>query len=193
METRLSTQIVFLVTRNIHKFIEARYVLDEENIAIAMLKTVKTVEIQDDRILNIAKARANDAFQKCKFPIVVEDAGLFIKALDGFPGPYSAYAFKTIGVAGILKLMKDYHDRTAVFRSVVAFQQTITETPHYLTGEVEGRITHEAHGACGFGFDPIFTPMKSTKTFSQMTVKEKNQYSHRAIAFRKLAKCIVKT
>jgi XTP/dITP diphosphohydrolase len=193
MDTQLSTQIVFLVTRNIHKFIEARYVLDEENIAIAMLKTVKTIEIQDDRIQNIAKARANDAFRKCRFPIVVEDAGLFIKALDGFPGPYSAYAFKTIGIEGILKLMKDYQDRTAVFRSVVATQQTITETSHCFTGEVEGRITLEAHGAGGFGFDPIFAPMKSKKTFSQMTTQEKNQYSHRAIAFRKLVKCIVKT
>lgn len=188
MSTTIKSRIVFLATGNIHKFVEARQILSEDNIAIAMLKKIKTVEIQDDDIENIAKAGVNDAFKKCKLPVAVEDAGLFIQALDGFPGPYSSYAFRTIGNDGILKLMENIQNRKAYFRSVVAFQRFKTETPICFKGEVEGRITSEKRGTQGFGFDPIFEPLNSQKTFSQMTTKEKNQLSHRAASFRKFAK-----
>ena len=82
-------RVVFLVTSNIHKFDEARRVLSEYEIATAMLKKINALEIQDDSIEEVSKASAVDAFKKCNLPVVVEDAGLFVDVLRGFPGPYS--------------------------------------------------------------------------------------------------------
>jgi XTP/dITP diphosphohydrolase len=180
-------KVVFLATSNIHKFNEARLSLSEFKIATAMLK-VKTFEIQDNSIENIAVASALDAVKKCHLPLIVEDAGLFIKALNNFPGPYSSYVFQTIGTSGILKLMKDIDDRYAYFHSVVAFCKP-KEKPVTFYGKVKGKIVQEERGGSGFGFDPIFAPLKGDgKTFAEMGTEEKNKYSHRAEALRKFAK-----
>lgn len=187
MTRLLKDKVALLATSNIHKFNEARQILSEHGIATAMLKNIRAVEIQDDDIRNIAKARAIDAFEKCRLSIVVEDAGLFIRKLADFPGPYSSYVYRTIGNDGLLKLMKNVTNRRACFRSVVAFLSSKIHTPICFNGEVEGRITEEKLGGQGFGFDPIFEPSHSSKTYGQMTVEEKNQLSHRALSFRRFA------
>jgi len=182
-------KVAFFVTGNVHKFNEARKVLAEYNIAIAMLN-LEAIEIQDDSLENIAKASAADATKKSNLPVFVEDAGLFVKALNGFPGPYSSYVFRTVGTKGILKLMQNERKRDAYFLSVVAFSspQTLLE-PKCFSGVVEGKITYEERGKQGFGFDPIFQPFGGNgKTFAEMTTQEKNKYSHRAQALRKFAK-----
>jgi XTP/dITP diphosphohydrolase len=180
-------KVVFLATSNIHKFNEARLSLSEFKIATAMLK-VKTFEIQDNSVGNIAVASALDAVKKCHLPLIVEDAGLFIKALNNFPGPYSSYVFQTIGTSGILKLMKNIDERRAYFHSVVAFCKP-KEKPVTFMGKVEGNIVREERGGSDFGFDPIFKPLKGDgKTFAEMEIGEKNRYSHRAEALRKFAK-----
>lgn len=184
----LKGKSVFLVTSNIHKFNEARRVLSEYKIAIAMLKKIGAVEIQDDNIENVAKASAVDAVKKCNLPIMIEDAGLFIKALKNFPGPYSSYVYQTIGNDGVLKLMDNITDRNAYFKSVVAFSSPTLDKPLCFHGEVEGKIVKEKCGDQGFGFDPIFKCLDSLKTFAEMTTEEKNRYSHRASAFRKFGK-----
>ena len=180
-------RLAFFVTSNIHKFNEARSVLAEYKIATAMLN-VKTVEIQDDNLETIAKATAIDAVKKCHLPIIVGDAGLFIKALKGFPGPYSSYVYRTIGTKGILKLMKGIDNRDAQFHSTVAFNSPKKKPPKCFHGKVEGEISLEERGSSGFGFDPIFKPSKSHVTFAEMTTEEKNRYSHRAQALRKFAR-----
>ena len=67
--------------------------------------------IQDEDIENIAKTSAIGAAKKCNLPILVEDAGLFIEMLNGFPGPYSSYIYRTLGTSGVLKLMKNLKKR----------------------------------------------------------------------------------
>jgi len=187
MTRLLKGRVVLLVTSNVHKFNEARQILGEYGIATAVLKNIRAVEIQDDDIKNIAIARAMNVFEKCRLPIVVEDAGLFIRKLADFPGPYSSYVYRTIGNDGLLKLMENMTDRRACFRSVVAFLSPKIHAPICFNGEVEGRITEEKLGRQGFGFDPIFEPSHSSKTYGQMTVEEKNQLSHRASSFRGFA------
>jgi XTP/dITP diphosphohydrolase len=185
-------KVAFFVTGNVHKFYEARKVLAEYNISTAMLN-LEAVEIQDDSVENIAKVSAVDAAKKSNLPVFVEDAGLFAKALNGFPGPYSSYVYRTLGTKGILKLMQNERKRDAYFLSVVAFSnpQELSE-PKCFQGEVEGKITYEERGKQGFGFDPIFQPYGGNgKTFAEMITQEKNKYSHRAQALRKFAKWYV--
>jgi len=179
-------RMIFFVTENIHKFDEARKLLAGYNIAVAMLK-IKTSEIQDDDLEKIAEKGALDAVAKSHLPIIVEDAGLFIEALNGFPGPYSSYVYRTIGKEGILKMLKGRKDRKAQFRSIIAFcnQEKVVKT---FQGIVEGTITEEVKGSGGFGFDPIFEPIEQPgKTFGELTTEEKNRLSHRACALRKFA------
>jgi len=182
----LKGRAIFFVTRNINKFNEARRVLAEYKIAVAMLR-LKTIEIQDDDVENIARMRAIDALEKSNLPLIVEDAGLFIKSLNGFPGPYSSYVYRTIGSRGILKLMGDVDDRSAQFRSVVAYCSP-KEQVRLFRGVADGKIATEARGSSGFGFDPIFEPEGGGgKTFAEMTIEEKNRLSHRSKALRSFA------
>jgi len=184
-------KVAFFVTSNLHKFNEARLILAEHKVATALLR-VKTVEVQDDSIENIAKASALDAVKKCRLPIIVEDAGLFVEALNGFPGPYSSYVYRTIGIKGILKLMENVEKRDAYFQSVVAFCSP-EEPPRCFHGKVKGKISLEERGSSGFGFDPIFEPLASrNKTFAEMAMIEKNKYSHRAQALRKFVEWYIR-
>ena len=184
-------KVVFFATGNIHKFNEARSILSQDGIAVGML-SMKGDEIQSDNLKDIAQKSVQNAYKRCHLPIFVEDAGLFIDVLGGFPGPYAAYVYKTIHNSGILKLMKNQKDRQARFQSVIAYcdDQTSRE-PKCFFGESTGEITvieHKLKGKSAFGFDPIFQPAGIEKTFAEMTIEEKNGYSHRAMANRKFAK-----
>lgn len=179
-------RLVFFATGNVHKFNEAREVLAEHGLATGMLR-IGALEIQDDDIESIAKAAAVDAARRSLLPVIVEDAGLFIDALNGFPGPYSKYVYQTIGKEGVVKLLENCEDREARFRSVVAFCGPRT-VPRCFHGVVKGRIVERIMGSLGFGFDPVFEPMeRQGRTFGEMTLEEKNEFSHRARALRRFA------
>jgi XTP/dITP diphosphohydrolase len=179
-------RVAIFVTGNIHKFNEARRLLAEYRVATAMLR-IGAVEIQDDNLESIASTSAMDAVKRCGLPIIVEDAGLFVKALNGFPGPYSSYVYRKVGTNGVLKLMENVDEREAYFQSVVAFSKPGGELECF-QGKVKGKISIEERGSSGFGFDPIFSPSgDNKKTFAEMTMTEKNRYSHRAKAIRKFA------
>ena len=186
-------KVAFFVTGNVHKFHEARTVLREFGISTAMLD-LDTTEIQADDIDAIARFSALEASRKSGMPIFVEDAGLFIDALKGFPGPYSSYVYQTLGTKGILKLMQDTAQRNACFYSAVAFSDSDKNSAVKLFhGRVIGKIAHKEQGSRGFGFDPIFEPSAELgKTFAEMTQNEKNKHSHRAESLRKFGVWYVK-
>jgi XTP/dITP diphosphohydrolase len=188
MKLKFNGRVIFFATNNFNKFNEARRVLAEYKIASAMLR-VKTAEIQSDKLSEIAQKSSIDAFMRCHLPLIVEDAGLFVDALRGFPGPYAAYVYKTISNPGLLKLMEGVKDRKAKFQSVIAYCDGHS-APVCFEGEAAGKISNEerrGNGKAGFGFDPIFQPAGSARTFAEMTVEEKNGLSHRAKAVRKFA------
>jgi len=189
MDFQLKGRVIFFATNNINKFDEAREVLAEYKIAVGMLR-VKALEIQSESLEEIAKTSALEAFKRCNLPIIVEDAGLFIGALNGFPGPYAAYVYKTIGNPGLLRLMENVGNRKASFRSVVAYYSTDLKLPVCFDGEAIGEITKEERKGdhkSSFGFDPIFKPANCNKTFAEMSLAEKNKHSHRANALDKFA------
>jgi XTP/dITP diphosphohydrolase len=185
---KLKGRVIFFATNNIHKFNEARSILSAHGIAVGMLRA-KAVEIQSDSLSEIATASVLDAFKRCHLPLIVEDAGLFIPALKGFPGPYAAYVYKTLGNGDLLKLMEHVADREAVFKSAITYYDGHS-APVCFEGEVDGVIVEAekwGNGKSGFGFDPVFQPVGSVKTFAEMTLEEKNGFSHRAKAFCKFA------
>jgi XTP/dITP diphosphohydrolase len=189
MNLSLEGRVIFFATGNLHKFNEARKVLAEFNIAVGMLR-VKSLEIQSNSLQEIAEASSMDAFRKCHLPIIVEDAGLFIEALNGFPGPYAAYVYRTVGNEGLLRIMQGIESRRARFESVVAYRSVRQRSPLCFKGEVVGEITkaeRQGDRESGFGFDPVFKPLTGRGTFAEMTIAEKNAFSHRAMALRRFA------
>jgi XTP/dITP diphosphohydrolase len=120
-------------------------------------------------------------------PFIIEDSGLFIDALSGFPGVFSAYVFKTIGNRGVLKLMDGEKKRGARFESRIGFWSR-EHGPHIFHGRCPGRIALSPSGQGGFGYDPIFMPRGKGRTFARMTNEEKNQLSHRGKSVKAMLK-----
>src|SRR5436853_2532517 len=173
------------MTENPDKFREARSILDSQGIQIRQLKRAK-VEIQDSSLEKIARHAIKTASVDRRGLLLVEDSGLFIDALRGFPGPFSSYVYKTIGLKGILSLMHDQRKRNAYFQTSIAVASA-NVSPMVFTGTVRGSVSREIRGNSGFGYDPIFIPEGFKATFGQTKADFKNKTSHRAKAFLQFA------
>jgi len=113
--------------------------------------------------------------------VLVEDSGLFIPSLGGFPGVYSAHFLKLWGFGPVYELLR-HRDRAAHFRTVAGLRKG---NRHWMfPGEVHGRIAPRPAGTNGFGYDPIFIPTGWRRTFAQASSDEKNAVSHRSHAIR---------
>lgn len=186
-------EIVFITTnKNKVKEITDLAAAEAKDITIVHLD-YDYPELQLDEIESVARESANYIREKraIKKPFFLEDSGLLIHALNGFPGPFSAFVFDTIGNEGILKLMTDKRgeERKATFKTVVAFSESVNTAPRLFVGTTDGRITEKRRGAGGFGYDPIFEV--EGKTFAERSTEEKNRLSHRGKAFRKLLDYLV--
>ena len=170
---------LFFVSSNNHKYQEAKKILEPFGIKLGFFK-YELKEIQSDSLMNIASKKAKDAFLKFQKPVIIEDDGLFINSLDGFPGPYSSYVFKTIGNKGILTLLKN--NRKAKFVSIITFcDKKILKS---FDGKLDGTISKSQKGK-GWGYDPIFIPKNTRKTFAE--INNKNELSHRYKALKKFS------
>lgn len=140
-------------------------------------------EIQADTLDEVAMASARHLLGTgaVEPPFALEDAGLFVDALAGFPGVYSAYVYRTISCAGVLRLMGGIAARSARFESRVALCLPGGDI-EVLAGTCQGSISVEERGSGGFGFDPIFVPEGEARTFAEMDVEEKGRNSHRGRA-----------
>lgn len=173
-------QVTFAST-NQNKFGEVRSILAPHNIAVEFAK-MELVEVQSDSLEEIAREKAKSAYAKVGRPVIVEDDGLFVDALAGFPGQYSSYVFKTIGNAGILKLLEGSQSRSAHFRSIIAYSDGTRV--QLFEGKAAGRIAYKAARG-GWGYDPIFVPEGASATFAELA--NKNDHSHRRKALDKFA------
>ncbi|MFQ5951300.1 MAG: RdgB/HAM1 family non-canonical purine NTP pyrophosphatase [Candidatus Geothermarchaeales archaeon] len=172
------------MTSNSSKAREIAEVLAEYGIN-TIRTDVETLEIQADDLAPIATEKARSVGALVREPYCVEEAGLFIEALSGFPGPYSSYVHETLGFEGILKLMRDEENRRAFFLSVAVLISD-GESKNFV-GRTVGKISTHARGERGFGFDPIFlTEGTGGRTFAELSLHEKNRFSHRGSAFRSL-------
>ena len=171
---------IFFASSNKNKYEEAKNIVSKFGLKLEFLKS-NLQEIQADNLEEIARHKAMQAFSICSKPVIVEDDGLFIKSLNGFPGPYSSFVFDTIGNKGILHLVS--RPRDASFRSIIAYCERDGDV-HLFSADVKGRISKKEQGV-KWGFDPIFIPSGKNKSYSELA--EKNQISHRYLALKKFA------
>lgn len=148
-------------------------------------KKVKYEEIQADTTEEISMDSARKVSLSIKEDFFLEDTGLYIDELNGFPGPYSSFVASTIGNEGILGLMSG-KSRTARFITIITYHSK-GELKQF-KGELRGTIALQQRGSEGFGFDPIFIPVRTERTLAEMSIAEKNQISHRSKAITEFAR-----
>jgi XTP/dITP diphosphohydrolase len=179
---------VTFVTSNASKVAEVRRIFAEYRIAVAWSRR-SLPEPQCDRIEEVVAAKLTAAARPGR-GVVVEDSGLFLHGVNGFPGVYSRFVYDTVGLDGILRLLAN-RPRGATFRTVAGYRRGRTSL--VAVGEVHGTISTRLRGTEGFGYDPIFLPEGTDRSFGEMTGAEKDRISHRGRAMRSLAQKIAAT
>jgi XTP/dITP diphosphohydrolase len=163
---------------------------------VQLLPHFSEMPVFEESAPTFAENAAGKALYYSRFadlPVMADDSGLVVDALGGAPGVYSArYAGPNASSAQrIAKLLTEIRasgseDRSARFVSVLALAKR-GRTLAVFSGTVEGEILQAPRGASGFGYDPVFLFRPAGKSFAELSAQEKNRYSHRAKAFRKLA------
>jgi XTP/dITP diphosphohydrolase len=179
---------IYFVTGNINKIKEARIILKDLDVEIEQIK-IDYPEIQGT-LEEVAEFGAKWVYNILKKPVIVEDSGFFVEALNGFPGTYSRFVQETIGNEGILKLLEDKDNRNAYFKTVIGYCDE--NGVKLFKGIVKGRVSNEIRSkGYGFAYDSIFIPEGEERTFAEMTTEEKSQISHRKRAFEEFKKFLL--
>ncbi len=182
---------LLFATANSNKAFEIQKIVPEgfEILSLKDINFTEDIPETSSTIEGNALQKTNFIVDKFKIDCFSDDTGLEIEALDGQPGVYSArYAGdekdpeKNMDL--VLEKMKNVHNRNARFKTVIALY--FNGTTHLFEGIVNGVIRHERSGHEGFGYDPIFEPTETGKTFAEMSIEEKNKISHRGRAFEKM-------
>ncbi len=137
-------------------------------------------EIQADSLQEVVLSCLQQLKDKELKDFVIDDSGLFVHTLKGFPGVYSSYALKTIGLDGVLRLLEGRDDRSAHFECCIG--ASIDGEEFTVTGRCDGSMALRPSGTDGFGFDPLFVPSGYMQTFAEISIEEKNRISHRGKA-----------
>lgn len=155
---------ITLVTGNWAKIAQAKAVLEPRGITVDNVK-MDTVEIQADTVEEVAAYSAKWASEELKANVVKNDTGIVIEALDGFPGAYTHYVGDTIGIEGILKLLRNKKNRKAKFVQALAFCEYGKE-PVVFVSETKGEIATKKEGEYGWSWDFIFIPEGKENTLA---------------------------
>jgi len=173
-----------IITSNPGKVKEYQRSFEDLGIEAVHLK-IQYNEIQSSDLEEVVRKGMEEIKKKGISNFIIDDTGLFIDSLNGFPGVWSAYVQKTIGNDGILKLLIGVKERNAEFRCCIGCN--IGGRDIIVTGICGGVILKEEKGSEGFGYDPIFSH-DGRRSFSEITLEEKNNVSHRGNAVRLLIK-----
>lgn len=187
---------ILFATNNAHKVMEVRKIFNSDKI-ISLKEAGIDIDIEEtgSTFEENALIKARTIYDLVKMPVLADDSGLTVNALNGRPGIYSA---RYAGVHGddkannmkLINELKGISDRRAEYNCVVAF---ICDQGEFISvGKVEGEILLEPSGNEGFGYDPIFFSYELKKSFGNATIDEKNLVSHRFRAIRGLKEILLK-
>ncbi|MCY3878892.1 MAG: RdgB/HAM1 family non-canonical purine NTP pyrophosphatase [Rhodobacteraceae bacterium] len=198
---RISGPEIVIATRNAGKLNEYRELLGEHDLTV-----ISSFELGipapaecETTISGNARLKALHAMRRCEFCVLAEDSGLEVDALGGAPGVHSAdWAEGPDGrdyAAAMLRIRDSLHGvpepHRARFCAAICVAWPDGHTVQF-SGEVRGAIVWPPRGTGGFGYDPVFCPDGSRRTFGEMTSREKNQTSHRSIALGKfMQRCVL--
>jgi XTP/dITP diphosphohydrolase len=185
-------------SNNKHKLEEIKNVVGRkfEILSLADIKCNEELPETRNTLEGNSLQKAEYVLQHYNTPCFADDTGLEVEALHGAPGVYSAryagnHRSNDDNIALLLQNLKNDTNRKAQFRTVITLIG-IEAQPVFFEGIIRGEIITEKRGSSGFGYDPVFIPEGHSRTFAEMTLEEKNQLSHRAIAVKKLAEYLAR-
>ena len=186
-------QAIVLATHNRDKREELQEALSEFTVKILSLNDfpfIGEIEEVGQTLLENSMIKAKTVHNLTQLPVIADDTGLEVEALNGAPGIYSArYAGEDVtyedNVNKLLAEMENIplENRKAKFRTVISFVDKDREL--WTEGTIKGIIGETAKGKNGFGYDPVFFVPELEKTFSELSIGEKNKISHRGLAMKK--------
>ncbi len=186
---------ILIGTHNVGKFKEIAYLLPKKYKKVSPISLkIKSPKETGKTFISNSKIKAKYFSKYVDFPVISDDSGLCIRTLNNKPGIYSARLAKKHGsflkaMKFILKKMKKKKNRKAVFVCSLSFKK-VSGKIISVEGRLKGNISTHIKGKKGFGYDPIFIPLKKKITFGQMEKSKKIKMDHRFIAFEKLKKKI---
>jgi non-canonical purine NTP pyrophosphatase (RdgB/HAM1 family) len=166
------------VTGNRNKLAEARRLCGHRLTAAV----VDLPEIQSLDLATVLEVKAEEAFRRLQRPVIVEETGLELAAMNGFPGPLIKWLLDAVGAEGVARAGKALGDTTARARCMLLYFDG--ERRHLAEGVTVGRLVLPPRGDDGFGWDPVFQPEGEQHTYGEMEAEEKDRCSHRGRAWR---------
>lgn len=189
--------ILVFATHNENKLKEVKKLLPEfvELISLTDMGCKEEIPETGTTIEENAVIKSRFVYERYHTNCFSDDSGLEVDVLDGKPGVLSArYAGEPKNdqrnIQKLLEALKKENNRKARFKTVISLIMNGRE--FLFEGIINGNITNEPIGSGGFGYDPVFIPDGSSKTFAQMDLSEKNKISHRALAIDRLVEFIKK-
>ena len=170
---------MIFVTSSDDKLSEAQRIL-KWPVARADIALIEPQEVELDPVVT---AKAQQAYEKLQVPVVVDDSGLFIASWNGLPGALVRWFLQRVGPGGICALVNQSMSREATAQTAVAYHDGKVKI---FRGTVKGHVSECPRGNNGFGYDSIFIPVGSDKTFGEMDPAEKDYFSMRRLAFEAL-------
>ena len=186
---------ILIGTHNKGKFKEIAHLVSRKYKKISPLSlNIKSPKETGKSFIANSKLKVQFFSKFVNYPVLSDDSGLCIKALNNKPGIYSARLAKKYGsfynaMKFILKKLKNKKDRTATFVCSLSYK-TNNQKIVTVQGKLKGKISSSIKGKNGFGYDPIFIPSNKKITFGQMSKVKKIKMDHRFLAFQKLKKKI---
>ena len=186
---------ILIGTHNKGKFKEIAYLISKKYKKMSPIPLkIKSPKEIGKTFLSNSKLKAQFFSKFVDYPVISDDSGICIKALNNIPGIYSARLAKKHGgffkaMKFILKKLEKKKNRTATFVCSLSFKDKSNKITS-VEGKINGKISNRILGKKGFGYDPIFIPNNEKITFGQMNKLKKIKIDHRFIAFQKLKKKI---
>ncbi len=177
---------LYLATGNPHKVEEIEEALAGTGVSVEQAE-VDIDEIQAPDVADVARRKVRDSHADLGVdePVIVDDTGLYVDALSGFPGSQASFFLETCGNEGLVTLMDGRDNRDAYFKTCMAIYEPSSDEVTLLNGRCDGQITTERRGDSGFGYDPVFRPDGHDMTFAE-DPEYKMDVSHRSAVIEKL-------
>jgi XTP/dITP diphosphohydrolase len=193
---------ILLATGNPKKAEEMKRLLEVYSMQVEVPEEDINVEEVGSSFLENAYIKAQAYYERYRMPILADDSGLVVYALDGYPGVFSSRFYQhqyggkeevktskdDANIRKVLRLMQGVENRKAKFVAFLVL--SLGDAGYWAKGECEGSILPEPRGSEGFGYDPIFQPEGIQKSMAQLKPEEKDLISHRGKAIRNLIKIL---
>jgi len=182
---------VCFITGNMSKFEEARLILEKAGISLVH----EDIEIEEMKSMDqeeVVKDKARKAYAAMKMPVLVDDTGIYFKALNKFPGTYTKMIFRCIGFEGIESLLAG-KSRDAFFQTMLCLKHGSLESEETVfCGRWEGKIVENISSKFNpdWQYDSIFVPDGFSKPLCEMDIEVRSRDSHRKKAFQEMIKAL---